>query len=106
MWSFRKVIRPVYANGWELLSGWFEIYNMLEKILKIKSLLKEDIDIDEEIKISCPGEMKIMKLKTDIDSLGISLDTRMILPNKREVVHITGYPANKYLKKKPRVAQE
>ena len=33
---------------------------MLEKILKIKSLLKEDIDIDEEIKISCPGEMKIM----------------------------------------------
>ena len=50
--------------------------------------------------------MKIMKLKTDIDSLGISLDTRMILPNKREVVHITGYPANKYLKKKPRVAQE
>ena len=60
MWSFRKVIRPVYANGRELLSGWFEIYNMLEKILKIKSLLKEDIDIDEEIKISCPGEMKIM----------------------------------------------
>ena len=34
-----------------------------EKILKIKSLLKEDVDIDEEVKISCPGEMEIMKLK-------------------------------------------
>ena len=30
-----------------------------EKILKIKSLLKEDTDINEEIKISCPGEMEI-----------------------------------------------
>ena len=29
-----------------------------ESILKIKSLLKEDIDIDGETKISCPGEMK------------------------------------------------
>ena len=45
------------------------------KFLKIKFLLKEDIDIDEEIKISCPGEMEIMKLKTDIDSPGTSLDT-------------------------------
>ena len=40
-----------------------------EKNLKIKILLKEEIDIDEEINISCPGEMEIMKLKTDIDSL-------------------------------------
>ena len=46
-----------------------------ENILKIKCLLKEDIDIDEEIKISSTGEIEIMKLKTDIDSLGISLDT-------------------------------
>ena len=37
-----------------------------EKILKSKYFLKKDIDIDELIKISCPGEMKIMKLKTDI----------------------------------------
>ena len=34
-----------------------------EKILKIKCLLIKDIDIDEEIKVSCPGEMEIMKLK-------------------------------------------
>ena len=54
-----------------------------EKILKIKCLLKEDIDIDEEIKISCPGEMEIMKLKTDIDFLGISLDTLMLWPDSR-----------------------
>ena len=71
-----------------------------EKILKIKCLLKEDIDIDEEIKISCPGEMEIMKLKTDIDSLGISLDTLMLSPDSREVaVHIAGYTAKRYLKK-------
>ena len=60
----------------------------------------EDIDIDEEIKISCPGEMEIMKLKTDIDSLGISLDTPMLSPDSREVaVHIAGYTAKKYLEK-------
>ena len=71
-----------------------------EKILKIKCLLKEDIDIDEEIKISCPGEMEIMKLKTDIDSLGISLDTLMLSPDSREVaVHIAGYTAKRYSKK-------
>ena len=71
-----------------------------EKILKIKYLLKEDIDVDEEIKISCPGEMEIMKLKTDIDSRGISLDTLMLSPDTREVaVHIAGYTAKRYLKK-------
>ena len=63
-------------------------------------MLKEDIDIDEEIKISCPGEMEIMKLKTDIDSLGISLGTLMLSPDSREVaVHVEGYTAKKYLKK-------
>ena len=29
-----------------------------DKILKIKSLLKGDIDIDGGIKISCPGQME------------------------------------------------
>ena len=71
-----------------------------EKFLKIKCLLKEDIDIDEEIKISCSPEMESMKLKTDIDSLGISLDTLMLPPDSREIaVHLTGYTAKKYLKK-------
>ena len=64
-----------------------------KKFLKIKCLLKEDINIDEEIKISCPGE--IMKLKTDIDSLGISLDTLMLSPDSREIaVHIAGFEKN------------
>ena len=40
-----------------------------------------------------------MKLKRDIDSLGISLDTLMLLSNSRDVViHIAGYTAKKYLK--------
>ena len=37
-----------------------------EKLVKIKCLLENDMDIDEEIKVSCPGEMEIMKLKTSI----------------------------------------
>ena len=37
-----------------------------EKLVKIKCLLEKDMDIDEEIKVSCPGEMEIMKLKTSI----------------------------------------
>ena len=71
-----------------------------KKIENQSVLLKEDIDIDEEIKISCPREMEIVKLKTDIDSLGTSLDTLMISPNSRKVVvHIAGYIAKKYVKK-------
>ena len=60
-------------------------------------MFKEDIDINEET--------KIMKLKTNIDSLGISLNTLMLSPDSREVaVHITRYTGKKYLKKKSRVA--
>ena len=71
-----------------------------KKIENQSVLLKEDIDIDEEIKISCPREMEIVKLKTDIDSLGTSLDTLMISPDSRKiVVHIAGYIAKKYVKK-------
>ena len=63
--------------------------------------MKENKDIDEEIKISCPGEMEFIKLKTDIDSLGISLDSLILSPKSREVnVHIAGYTANKFKKKK------
>ena len=37
-----------------------------------------------------------MKLKTGIDSLGISLDTPMFSPDSREVaVHVAGYNAKK-----------
>ena len=62
--------------------------------------MKEDIDIDEEIEINCPGEMEIMKLKTDVDSLGISQDAFMLLLDSRGVfVRIAGYTAKKYLKK-------
>ena len=62
--------------------------------------MKEDIDIGEEIKISCPGEMKIMKIKRYIDSLRISLDTLMLSHDSREVdVDIAGYTAKKYLVK-------
>ena len=68
--------------------------------MKIKCLLKGDIGIDEEIKISRPGEKEIMKLKTDIDFLGISIETLMLSVASKEVaLHIAGYTAKKYLKK-------
>ena len=43
----------------------------------------------------------ITKLKTDIDSLGISLDTLMLLPNGTEVAqhNIAGFTAKRCLKK-------
>ena len=64
--------------------------------MKIKCLLIKDIDIDEEIKISCSGKMEIVKLKTDMNFLGISLETLMLSPDSREVaVHIAGYAAKK-----------
>ena len=47
-----------------------------------------------------PEQWKTSKLKTDIDSFGISLDTLMLSPDNREVaVDIAGYTAKKYLKK-------
>ena len=67
-----------------------------ENILKIQSLLKVDTDTDEEIKIRCPGEMGIMKLKADVDSLRISLETPILSPNSIVVVaHIAGDIAKK-----------
>ena len=64
--------------------------------MKIKCLLKGDIGIDEEIKISCPGEKEVMKLKTDIDFPGISIETLML---SEVALDIAGYTAEKYLKK-------
>ena len=63
-------------SGSRFLVGLKDI-NCSDKNLKIKSFLKEDIDIDEEIKISYRGEMEIMKLKPDIDYLGILMETLM-----------------------------
>ena len=70
------------------LSGWFERYNMFWKILKIESLLNEDIDIDEDIKIICPGGMEIMKLKTNIDSIGISRTHSCFRPMVEKLLYI------------------
>ena len=69
------------------------------KKLQIKSLLKEDMDINEEVNISCSGEMEVMKLNTDIDSLAISLNAGTLSPDSTEVVvHIAGNTTKKYLK--------
>ena len=52
--------------------------------------------MDGEIKISCPGELEIRKLKTDINSFGVLLDTLMLSLYSRDVfVHIAAYTATK-----------
>ena len=57
------------------------------------------MDINEEVNISCSGEMEVMKLNTDIDSLAISLNARTLSPDSAEVVvHIAGNTTKKYLK--------
>ena len=58
--------------------SWDRFLVGLKDTMCSQKILKVGIDIDDEIKISCPGEMEIMKLKTDISSLGISLDTLML----------------------------
>ena len=41
--------------------------------------------------------MEIMKPKKDVDSLGISLDTLMLLPDNREIIaYSADYTAKKY----------
>ena len=58
-----------------------------------------DMDINEEVNISCSGEMEVMKLNTDIDSLAISLNALTLSPDSTEVVvHIAGNTTKKYLK--------
>ena len=57
------------------------------------------MDINEEVNISCSGEMEVMKLNTDIDSLAISLNAGTLSPDSTEaVVHIAGNTTKKYLK--------
>ena len=58
--------------------------------------MKEDIDINEEIKISCPGAMEIIKTKNRYRFFW----NFMLSPDNREVaVDIAGYTAKKYLQK-------
>ena len=99
----RDPLERRFSQYWQMTRGHFLVgfkdTICSEKILEIESLLKKETNIDEEIKISCPGEIGIMKLKTDVGSIGVLLDTPILLPNKREVVaYIAGYIAKKYLK--------
>ena len=75
--------------------------NCSEKIIKIKSLLKAGIDIDDSVRSDTNQAPLIQTLLRDIDDLEILSDSVKLLPDSREVaVHIAGYIAKKLKEKK------
>ena len=72
-----------------------------KKIIKNKSLLKGEIDIDENIKTIDEGDVeKHEHLLYDVDILSCTADTISLSENSREVaVHIAGYVAKKLKKR-------
>ena len=71
-----------------------------EKIIKIKSLLKEEIDIDNNVKDTVDNDENIEHLLQDIDFMNCSTDNVALSEDSREVsCHITGYIAKKLKKR-------
>ena len=70
-----------------------------EKIIKIKSLLKEEIDIDNNVKDTVDNDENIEHLLQDIDFMNCSTDNVALSEDSRQVgCHITGYTAKKLKK--------
>ena len=78
--------------GGRFLKG-LKVATLSEKIIKFKSLLKEVIDIDKNIKTTNEADVeKLQHLLHDIDSLNWTADTISFSENSGEVaVHIAGY---------------
>ena len=71
-----------------------------EKIIKIKSLLKEEIDIDNNVKDTVDNDENIEHLLQDIDFMNCSTDNVALSEDSREVsCHIAGYIAKKLKKR-------
>lgn len=89
-------------SGAKLLKG-LKDATLPEKIIKIKSLLKEGIDIDENVK----SQMNMVKLEHilhDVDTLNYTAERAYLSKSSREVaVHIAGYLAK--IEKKKRVGK-
>ena len=85
-------------NGGRFLVGLKDtVYS--EKILKIKSLVKEGIDIDENVKENRHENMEIDILLLDVDSLNVLPNRIQLTQESREVaVHVAGYVAKRFLK--------
>ena len=67
-----------------------------EKIIKIKSLLKQEIDIDNNVKDTVDNKENIEHLLQDIDFINCSTDNVALSEDSREIsCHIVGYIAKK-----------
>ena len=72
-----------------------------EKIIKIKSLLKEEIDIDNNVKDTVDNDENIEHLLQDIDFMNCSTDNVALSEDSGEVsCYIASYIAKKKLKKR------
>ena len=70
-----------------------------EKIIKIKSLLKEETDIYNNVKDTVDNNENIENLPQDIDFMNCSTDNIALSEDSREVsCHIAGYIAKKLKK--------
>ena len=70
-----------------------------EKIIKIKSLSKEEIDIDNNVKDTVDNNENIENLLQDIDFMNSSTDNIALSEDSREAsCHIAGYIAKKLKK--------
>ena len=71
-----------------------------EKILKIKSLLKEEIDIDDNVKIIDKSDDAIENLLKNIDAMNCSPENITLSEDSREVgAHVAGYIARNLKKR-------
>ena len=68
----------------------------LEKFIQIKSLLKEDINIDKNVKDTVDNDENIQHLLQDIHFMNCSTENVALSEDSREVTcHITGYITKK-----------
>lgn len=87
------------ASGGRFLVGLKDATSS-EKILKIKSVLKEGIDIDNNVKVGKKDDEMIESLLLDIDIMDCSPENVLLSEDSREVsVHIAGYIAKKLKKR-------
>ena len=92
------LIEQQFAQYWQMSRGRFLVglkdVTSLEKIIKIKSLLKKETDIDNNVKDVIDSNENIKHLLQDIDFMNCSTDNVALSEDSREVsCHIARYIA-------------
>ena len=86
-------------SGERFIAGLKDV-NRRKKIMQIKSLLKEEVDIDNSVKDTVDNDEKPEHLLQDVDYMNCSTDNVALSENSREVsCHIAGNIARKLKKR-------